>query len=216
MNVDLLQISEEIAHDLGRPLDHALKMKIKSMIKEQRSFHLRRSYERTRSIHESYLQTFFTPITKQNLNAPYNSSAYDCSSKTLESIPNPLRLDMGSPFHDVYSHDGTILFSYTKLSSLKFNNITTCTKHLPRYVYINGKIYTYFNRNAIIPIQGLLITGVFEDPLSIRDYNNDADYYELNYPMPYDLVSVVKQYIIQSMVNIGNDDKDVTIHGVEQ
>lgn len=214
MNVDLYQIADEIAHDLRRPLDHALTVKIRSMLKEQRVFHMRRSIERTRTIPEQYFQTFFTPTSKR-LEAPYKSSAYDCTSKTLEVIPTPIRIDWDSPFQNITSQDGGITFAYTKLASLKFNGITTCTRSVPRYVYINGHIYTYFNRDAVIPIQGLLISSVFDDPLQIRDYNNDADFYEINYPIPFELLSTMKQFIIQSMTPGASDDKDTTLDGTE-
>lgn len=215
MNVDLFQISDEIAHDLRRPLDHALKVKVRSMFQEQRAFHMRRSIERTRSLSDEYFQTFFTPCTKR-LEPPYKSSSYECTSRTLEVIPAPLRIDYDSPFQNITSQDGSITFAHTKLSSLKFNGITTCTVNVPRYVYINGHIYTYFNREAIIPVQGLLIGGIFENPLAIRDYNNDVDFYEVNYPIPFDLVSTIKQFIVQSMQPGLSDDKDITLDGVEQ
>jgi len=215
MNVDLYQIADEIAHDLHRPLDHALTVKIRSMLKEQRVFHMRRSIERARSIPDSYYQTFFTPTSKR-VEAPYKSSTYACTTKTLEVIPTPMRIDFDSPFQDITSQDGGITFAHTKLTALKFNGITACTKNVPRYVYINGHIYTYFNRDAVVPIQGLLVTSVFDDPTLIRDYNNDANYYELNFPMPYELLSTIKQFIVQSMQQGTNDDKDITVDGTEQ
>jgi len=213
MEVNLIKLSEEIAHDLDRPLDHALKIKIQSIIKEQRVFHIRRTFTNNRTLSPEFMQTFYTPITSRSVDAPYSSSSYECFAKTLEDIPSPIRIDIDSPFQDVTSDDGSIAFAHTKLSSLKFNSITTCTKNVPRYIYLNGKIYLYFNRGTIIPVQGLLITGLFEDPMQIRDYNNDANYYEMNYPIPYDLVSDIKQYIRQSMVNARSDNKDIKIAG---
>ena len=223
MEVNLFKISEEIAHDLGAPLDHALKIKIRSVIKEQRVFHIRRSFANNRSLSPEFMQTFFTPITTRNIGVPYKSSSYECTARTLEVIPSPIRIDIDSPFQDITGQDGSVSFAYTKLSSLKFNGITMCTRNVPRYIYINGHIYTYFNKEAIVPIQGLLITGLFEDPTQIRDYNNDANYYEMNYPMPYDLVNDIKQYIRQSMIatrhsltNVQPDNKDITLNGFEQ
>ncbi len=150
-------IAEEVAGTLDRPFDVMLKERIKSAFRHIIATLLRQEINKT-GIKDSYTSRFQVDVIKSSLINSYTSNFY----MTLNKIPKPLVYNTDDPFTYVGDINGTNAYIYSKLSTIKFNDLLAMNINKPsRYIYNNEYIYIY-NVIKNVDSTGTLDTTIFK------------------------------------------------------
>lgn len=177
----------------------------------KRSKYLRRelnNYQRTTDI--SAQQTFCIPL--EEVSASECSVDFDCEKilRSTKKIPKPI---------DLHTKVAINRVKPTTLVALPFNFITKerapyiANAPFSQAIYSfydpNGYIYVYSKSNISV-LECLTITGVFENPLDLKDFKNCCDCDDTaeacfdedttEYPLQAHLIDVVKNEIINELI----------------
>jgi len=177
---------------------------IKRAVKERYALYVRRDVERNGGSDEFY-QTITAALTK------VDKSEADCYPigciilRTVNKIPKAVRLKIPSIFKFVGTLDRSISFTKTNLEELPFTFVNDYTANIPRYIYKDSYIYV-FNVNKIknIAIEGIFI-DVINGSISICPSADgaciDLDADDMEYPIPLDVLSLVKADVLTELIN---------------
>lgn len=138
--------------------------------------------------------------------------------RTVRKVPNFLQLSNGNAIQRVGPAD--------KLSTT-FNIISKEQAPLFEHSYFNNKIktfldvdnYLYFVSTEPVFVECVTITGVFENPLDLREYKDCCDCNDSNvcfsddddYPMTPELIDLIRLEMINELLKLSNpmlEDKD--------
>jgi len=149
-------IVTQIADSLNRPIDAALKARIKELVIQEFAMFVSRSinkYGIDKEFVYSYTITEFTItnyINQKELTIPYLT--------TVNKIPRPLRYESDTPFVYVGLEEGNIPFAFRNFSSRQYTNLLPNVGLIPSYDFHEDRIRIW---NA--PIE-LMIPKLYDDP----------------------------------------------------
>lgn len=185
----------------------------------KRAKYLRQEMNRyARRISNTSLQTFC--IKLEEVSASECSVSFECDTilRSTKPIPTPITL---------HTKPALTKVKPTKVLSRPFNFVTK-----DRIPYIEGNpfskgiyafldptdyIYVYSKENISI-LECLTITGVFEDPLELRNYPNccdctaaDSPCYDLavtDYPLDSHMIDIIRGEIVNELANLEQVKED--------
>jgi hypothetical protein len=220
-------IADEISDALNRPFDDMLKERIKSIFRHELAAMIRQQVNKNGlSPHfKSRYSTVCKPVTKSD--SSFDVSLFDNSTfRTINKVAQPIRYNTDDPFTYVGKINGITPFTYLSLSGLPYYNLLPIiqkeavepneTPLQPiTYDYRNGYIYIYFNPSLDENITEfhIMIEGVHSTYNFIADETKDSKNAniiyndELEFPMPNDLIQLVKERLLKGELSI-IDDKD--------
>ena len=205
--------ADRLAHIIDKPFNFALKRRLIYTIIQGRAILLRQSIMRNRKIPNECIQSFGIPIEKVQSLSNYHVDNYKISVVTKYTIQQPIRYDFDTPFVSVTSLDGSINFTHSDLNSIKFNSHAgQFVSGTGRYIYHGEKIAAYHNEPALLTATMLLVRGVFENPLDVRDYSGLYTYNEEHFPMPADMIMTIGDMIKKGDLTIAPETQQITIN----
>lgn len=182
------------------------------LLNVKRSKYLRRDlneYQRTTDI--SVTQTFC--VGTELVSDDECSDLIDCGTilRTKVKIPKPLELHTKSSITSV--KPTTVLskpFNFTIKQKAVYSKYSPFSKTINAFLDNDGYIYITSKNLLVNLIDCITITGVFEDPLSLSNYNNCCncdnitscfDELTTDYPLQPHYVDLIKQEIINELIN---------------
>lgn len=209
--INLDTLATEIIHAIDKPFNIPLKYRVIDAIEHGRTVLIRRSIKSNKVIDAALIQSFGSNLEKVEIFSNFYVNDYKVNRRTINYIPSPIRLDSDSPFISVSSMDGSINFAFAEFTNLRFNNGSQFARGTGRYMYMNN-VYLYHNEAHFASANQVLIRGVFERPLEVRDYSNHFRYSVYSYPMPDDMATEIKNLIITGELQIPPKSQEVTIN----
>jgi hypothetical protein len=203
-----------IAHSIDKPFDFALKRRLIDTIITGRALLLHRSMARNNTIPPECIQSFAVPIVKAESFSLYYIDNFKASVRTREPIPTPIRMTLDVPFISVSSLDGSINFSYSDITTVRTNSHAgKFVSKTGRYIYHGEHLGLYHNEPILLTQTMVLVRGIMENPLKVRDYANHYTYSEDNFPMPMDMAMDIRQMILKGELTIQPESQTVPING---
>lgn len=211
--VNLEEQAAIIAHGIDKPFDFALKRRIIATLIGGRATLLRHSITSNRNIPSECIQSFAVPVEKAESFSLYYIDNYKVSIRTTVTIPTPIRLNLPEPFISVSTLDGSINFSYSDITTVRaHSNGGKFVSGTARYIYHSNKIGAYCNEGFLLTSPFIMIRGIMENPLDVKDYSNHYVYNEKNFPMPLDMVMDLRHMILKGDLAIIPEDQTVKIN----
>lgn len=180
-------IAENIAYQLGDQFNSTLKASIKDTLIVYRSKFLRDSDIKNFDDMALFAQNLSVPLIKVDLyeelgigvakqaisfistNIPKEQTYMVL--RTKEKVPVPYRnhLMHREPFRFIGSFEGSTIFQYTTLATLRYDAILPNRQNTIFYIYINGYIYIINNLRCkditnSLDLKELFISSIFDDP----------------------------------------------------
>jgi hypothetical protein len=211
-------IADEISDALNRPFDDMLKLRIKSIFRHELATIVHQQVNKY-GIHDQFKSSFISIFRlTYDSNNIYSENDSTLWFKSINKIPKPVRYNTDDPFTYVGDPSGQLPYLYTKLSEFRY------TQYLPSHQQLwqipnNNTVklpYRYFYQDdyIIINLDGnkdetsipVLIEGLFiGTPNAIE--NGEVWNDNIEFPMPEDLIQVVKERLLKGELSI-IDDKD--------
>jgi len=180
-------ISENIAYQLGDQFNSTLKESIKDTLIMYRSKFLRDSDVRNFDDVSIFAQNLSAPLIKIDLyeelgigiakesisflTANIPTEQKYMVLRTKEKVPIPYRnhLMHREPFRFIGSFEGSTMFHYTTLATLRYDAILPNRQNIIFYIYIKGYIYIINNLRCkditnSLDLKELFIYSIFDDP----------------------------------------------------
>lgn len=202
-----------VAHDIDKPFDFALKRRIIAIYITTRARLLRDSLTSNKSIPSDCIQSFAVPIEKAESFSSYYVDNFKLSVRTREKVPIPIRLNTDTLFISVTSVDGSINFAFSDFATVRFNSKAgKFVEGTGRYIYHTEHIACYSNNATLLTSPYIVIRGVMENPLLVKDYLNQYVYNENNFPMPMDMAYNIRQMILKGDIVIPPESQTVPIN----
>jgi len=180
-------ISENMAYQLGDQFNATLRQSIKDTVVVYRSKFIRDSDIRNFDDMTVFAQNLSIPLIKVDLyeelgigaakqaisfittNIPKEQTFMVLRSK--EKVPSPYRNHImhREPFKFIGSFEGSTMFHYTTLATLRYDAILPNRQNTIFYAYINGYIYIINNLRCkdittSLSLKELFVTSIFDDP----------------------------------------------------
>lgn len=211
--INLKSEAKILAHDIDKPFDFALERRLIATLISGRALLLHRSIVRNSHIPSSCIQVFGIPIEKAEAFDLFYNDSYKTSVKSKYEMPTPMRTASDTPFVSVTTLDGSINFAYSDIATVRFNsNAGQFVENTGRYIYHGNKIGAYHNEATLISSPILMVRGVFENPLLVKDYSGHYRYSEENFPMPMDMATEIRQMILKGELRIVPATQEITIN----
>jgi hypothetical protein len=204
----LNEIAYSIATKLGKPTDIVLVNNIKFSIINYRALFIRQDFTKNGKVHQLYVQDLGCVPVEKTDSAECCDVESGCSVyRTVDILPDPVRL---KGLED-YTFVGAInkITRYTALlpEEVQFLGYNKYTKHDPRYIYRNQRVYVFNVQPEYINIR-----GVFADPRDASRFNHcdDADCYtdDDNFPIPEDMIPGIISGFINGELQILRDTNE--------
>lgn len=201
-------IAERVASALRQPTNHELKERAKISFKGLMAKRIRESFARN-GIDESYI----LPFTCELIDSPMTEipSQFKTSDlrikRTINKIPNPVRIPNGSPFTYIGATDyiNTYLVTYVSHNELKYANHSPFPLGSPIYAYYENN-YLYIgtlNNYDTIKLKQVTINYIPVEPDVLLSYYDDFDDgQDMELPLMEDVVNEIISTIIQSELGI--------------
>lgn len=173
------------------------------------------NYQRTTDI--SVTQTLCLPLEQVSANQCGLDIQCDTILRTTKPIPQPLELHIKSAITSVKPSKKLIVpFAFvskekaTYFQDSPFNGIFAYLDN-DKYIYLVSKL------NTLNLIDCISVTGVFEDPLDLLNYNNCCDCEDIkpcydinttNYPLQPHLIDLIKIEIVNELLQKGKIKED--------
>jgi hypothetical protein len=203
-----------VAHGIDKPFDFALKRRIIAAYIDARARLLRNSITSNKQIPSDCIQSFAVPIVKAESFSLYYLDNYKLSVRTVDRVPVPIRLNQDTSFISITSIDGSINFAESDFATVRFNSSAgKFVSKTGRYIYHAEHIACYHNEPALLTSPFIMIRGVMENPLEVKDYLNQYVYNEENFPMPMDMAYDIRQMILKGDIVIPPSEQTIPING---
>lgn len=211
--INLKEQAAILAHDIDKPFDFPLERRLIAMLIDGRASLLRRSITSNKAIPAECIQAFSTPIEKAGVFGAYYVDNYKVSMKTKDSVPIPIRINASEPFISVSSQDGSINYAYADIATIRSNSKGgKFVSNTGRYIYHGTRVGLYHNEPTLATMGMIMIRGLFENPLLVKDYAGLYTYSEEQFPMPMDMAIEIRQLILKGELGILPTDQTVPIN----
>jgi hypothetical protein len=207
----LNQIADGLTLELKRPEDTILRDLIKDLIKQQRALYLRQSIDKY-GVDLQYIQRYRAELIKVDKADTCLVTVGCAIHRTENKVPTPVRYNCDVPFQFVGSVDEGITFVYTPMSGWKHTSYNKYTANIVRYDYIDNYIYLFNTRR----LKYISIRAIYENPSLIIPCMNDdivgicyTD--DMEFPIPEDLLTIIRQNILKEFGVIKPEDTEVKI-----
>lgn len=206
----LNEISEIIAHALGKQFDYVLRESIKYSVLWHREELLRRDLDRNGLSPFDYLQTFCFTLEDVD-SGECNLKSGNIIRKSINKIPRPVRMKSNgrSNFMFVGTGDKSKTFTFASLHELPYLTSLAFNSNTIYYTYKDEHIYI-LNNNRLC--EGLT-ESVFSDPRGYGGTCGDKKFTD-DSPLPIssDLLKTIRDGIINGDFPILNqDNKEINI-----
>lgn len=136
---------------------------------------------------------------------------YDCETilRTKRPIPQPLELHIKSAITSIKSTKRiSIPFNFTTKAKAVYAMNSPFNKAIFSFLDNDKYIYLISNEDSLNMLECVTITGVFEDPLSLKDYTNccncttSAPCFDINtvdYPIQPHYIDLIKAEIVKDL-----------------
>ena len=208
----LNEIAFSIADKLGKPLDYLLINNLKFSVINYRALHIRQDYTKTGYYNPLYIQDLGCIAIERVDSAECCTIESDCLvNRTTLDIPDPVRLKGIEDFTFVGGIDKKTRFTQIIPEQAQYIEYSTYTKNLPRYYYMNKRVYVTDS------VEYINIRGIFADPRVASKFkrcDDDAPCYsdDASFPCPADMIIGITQGIIKGELAIlqeSNEGKEV-------
>jgi len=226
-------ISENISYQLGDQFNSTLKESIKDTLIIYRSKFLRDSDIRNFDDMTAFAQQLAVPLIKVDLYTELGAGvAKQAISfitieipkeqtfmvlRTKEKVPMPYRnhLMHREPFRFIGAFDGSTMFHYTTLATLRYDAILPNRQNIIFYIYIKGYIYIINNLRCkditnSLDIKELFIQSIFDDPRLAYKICDDPSTFidDRPFPMSNDLLTFIYSLVKKGEFIPGYSTKD--------
>jgi len=137
---------------------------------------------------------------------------YECGTimRTVRPIPKPLELHLKSAITSIKpSNRIAIPFNFVSKDRAIYSKYSKFNKSI--YTFIDNDLYVYFisQSNAIKLLDCITITGIFEDPLELKNYKNCCgcndsnicfDIMTTDYPLQSHHIDSIREEIIRNYI----------------
>uniref|UniRef100_A0AAU8MHM5 Structural protein n=1 Tax=Geladintestivirus 4 TaxID=3233136 RepID=A0AAU8MHM5_9CAUD len=213
----------EIAHSIGQPNNHSLRLRIRNLIIHTRNEIIRRSYENHDYVDKILTQRFrvsLTTVNDGNIELPeeYQDVQVDKIKRTLQKVPRPVRLTNNLPFDRVSSvgYKTNREFPYIKETTARFKDSVPGLCGAISYDYINEYLYLFPSaNNKVVPVDTIVIESAFEHPNQIAEINgeltNEDKLYDSNeWLLSEDMIGQIKEIITKrELINQHHETDEV-------
>lgn len=205
--------ADKIAHSLDAPFDFALKQRVIATIIDARATLIRQTFIKNDLIPIECIQAFGVKVEKEHPFGLYYKDGYKLSVKSVDTVPNPIRLDSDSPFISITSMDGSINFSFGDFATVAFNsNAGKFVSGTGRYIYHGERIALYTNNAALLTSPIVIVRGVMANPLEVKDYSGLYSYGIEKFPMPMDMLVIIRDMIRRGEFAIKPETREITLN----
>lgn len=175
-----------------------------NLVRSYRNLFLKRKYESKKNMSPIVWQTVCLPLTR--------TKYHDCSCisvgcdilKSIKVIPSVV-VGRNKPFIKVQTFDG-VSIPYITPDRVKTNRYSNILSDVPGY-YVQNKKVIIWNTTAL---KAVMITGVFEDPAILSEYNicdeNGVEYSSCSYdplneefPVDEDLIPDIRLSVLKEL-----------------
>lgn len=188
----------------NRHLIHLLNVKRAKYLRQELN-----NFQRTTDI--SVVQTFCIELEKVSIDEC--STIIDCEFilRTKVKIPKPLELHIKSAITSVKPTEKLSKnFNFTTKQKVIYSKYSPFAKSIHSFLDNDGYIYVVSDNILVNMIDCITISGVFEDPISLKDYkkccncnteNNECfnDLYS-DYPLQPHYIDLIKQEIVNELI----------------
>ena len=204
----LNQYASRIAHLVNQPDNHALKERIKDMIKTVFANRIRQSVEKHGL--DDILKLSYEIDIKNNPND-------NTESITINKVATPIRLISDAPFMFVGTNDG-IAYRYENSKTAAKCRKSGRQTHTPTgsstsYYLDNGYIHI---TPKISNISKIKITSIFENPDEVLSVISTNDGQDIELPLPNDMLEDIIYTILKVEFNMYPKDIDIKINSDSQ
>lgn len=213
----------EIAHSIGQPNNHSLRLRIRNLIIHTRNEIIRRSYENHAYVDKILTQRFRVSLTTVNdgdieLPEEYQDVQVDKIKRTLQKVPRPVRLTNNLPFDRVSSvgYKTNREFPYIKETTARFKDSVPGLCGAISYDYINEYLYLFPSaNNKVVPVDAIVIESAFEHPNQIAEINGeltdeDKLYDSNEWLLSEDMIGQIKEIITKrELINQHHETDEV-------
>ena len=163
-----------------------------------------------KTIDTSILQTMCLELEEVNVNEC--GLDLDCTTimRTKKPIPKPLELHLKSAITSVKSTNRIdIPFNFVNKQRAIFSKYSTFSQGIYAFLDNDMHIYLVSENDAVKLIECLTITGIFENPLDLKDYKNCCGCEEptscfnediTQYPLQAHHVDNIRQEIVKTLI----------------
>jgi hypothetical protein len=193
----LNQIAYNISTLLGKPFDQALLEQLKFQIRYFRAILVRRDFERNSFMTPQLIQSLgCIAMTEVDLSECPNHLTGYTLFRTIETVPEPIRMKNGNGFSYVGSIDRIRPYRQVIAEEIPYLNHAKFAKTQPSFFYQNGFIYVYNVAPEVINVQ-----GIFEDPEQAAGFFDEVGSPCYSDDSPYPITLDIVQSVTQSILN---------------
>lgn len=163
-----------------------------------------------RNVDNSILQTLCLEVEEVNISEC--GIDYECGTimRTVKPIPKPLELHLRSAITSIKPNNRiSVPFNFVNKDRAIYSKYSKYNKSI--YTFLDNDLYLYFisQSNAIKLLDCVTVTGIFEDPLELKNYKNccgcnDAqicfDIMKTDYPLQSHNIDYIREEIIQNYI----------------
>ena len=188
------------------------KRQLETWVHQYRALLLKRDLDKNKVTNPDYIQEIPNLTISLIEGSEDNTIGSDCYiSRTAVKLPKTINLNAKSGL----TYIGTILgnqiqlIPYTRFQWQQYKKYTSNDK----LAFLRNQYLYVYNNELLTNIN---VRGIFENPLEITTFDNVS--YRDNYPLPVDMIPILKEMILKQELNIiaqaPSDTKDNSSHGV--
>lgn len=185
---NLNEIADLVAGRLNDPLNEVLKEQIKFAVKYYRAFLIRRDITKNGMSNE-FLQSIKVKLQRAD-KADSCIASLNCPIlRSVNKIPNPIRLNSDEAFKFVGSVGRQKSFTYTRLEELPFTNYLEFNTDEIRYEWMNGYLYIFNN----LKLKYAELVAPYANPNKVKDDCDDIPCFndDMEFPLGDDLLQTI-------------------------
>lgn len=192
-------ITTEIASQLKKELDEVYKRILAEKVDNWRARLIRNSLEKRPQDAKFFLQDVYIPMERTSEIPACLGAPSACPiSRSIKNVPKPLRY--GSVLFDyVGSANSSVAFTFAGIGTEQYLSAGKYSHKSVFYGWDGAKLFIRSRPN--LPLAK--ITGVFETPSEIFEYNCNAgvecDGWDKPYPVTRDVLQQIVQFIVEGM-----------------
>jgi hypothetical protein len=199
----LNEIAYSIADKLGKPLDFLFIQDIKFSIINYRALFIRQDYTKTGYYNPLFIQDLGCLETETTDSAECCTFESGCNVvRTVQELPDPIRLKGIEDFVFVGGIDKRTRFGMILPEEEVYVEYSKYTKKLPRYSYLNKRIYLVNVPKGVINVR-----GIFADPRQVARFSRcgeDSPCYtdDSAFPCPEDMIVGIRNGILNGELRL--------------
>jgi len=192
---NLLTITKEVLHNVGKPFDFALQERVKSMFRHIGAKLIKEKIAKS-GISQSYIQGYKVNLISVDVADDCQLDGGCSIYRTENKIPQPIDYVSDVPFINVSSINGQIVFQHTTLVNQRNQRFAKFTKKVPMYDWRNNYLYFY----NIDRKMRILINAIFKNADQLTSDCSENCYNDnMEFPLSEDMIVTAKDLVYREL-----------------